>query len=367
MALYSDPKNEKYAKLREFVPIISWSQVYPVIYDKNKTILSMPPIINGEHSKIKLSTKNVFIEITCTDVTRGKIVLNTMVSMFSEYCSYKFNIEQVKIIRKTEEEKEESKSEHQQEGIIQSPDLACWDLDLQVDYVKALTGIEELNALQVKDLLVKMGLESNVKTEQSLVVRIPVTRSDILHACDLAEDVAIAYGINKIKLRIPKTHHIGRQLPLSQYTEKFRQLLAQAGYTECVTLSLLSIQDQFEKLRVDYEENQEKLVLISNPKTNEYKTCRMSLLPCLLKVFEANKEAPLPLKLFEINDVVMTDPHTHTGTCNQRRLCVLYANKTSGFEIIHGILDYVMAKFNIPNSEQHGYHIKKSNSNINKE
>jgi phenylalanyl-tRNA synthetase beta chain len=30
----------------------------------------MPPIINGEHSKITLDTKNVFIECTATDLTK---------------------------------------------------------------------------------------------------------------------------------------------------------------------------------------------------------------------------------------------------------------------------------------------------------
>ena len=44
------------------MPIIRDSPVYPVIYDSNRVVLSLPPIINGEHSKIKLETKDVFIE-----------------------------------------------------------------------------------------------------------------------------------------------------------------------------------------------------------------------------------------------------------------------------------------------------------------
>lgn len=41
--------------------------------------MSLPPIINGAHSAISLETKNVFIECTATDLTKAKIVLNTMV------------------------------------------------------------------------------------------------------------------------------------------------------------------------------------------------------------------------------------------------------------------------------------------------
>jgi len=44
-----------------------------------RTVLSLPPIINGAHSAITLQTKNVFIECTATDLTKAKIVLNTMV------------------------------------------------------------------------------------------------------------------------------------------------------------------------------------------------------------------------------------------------------------------------------------------------
>jgi phenylalanyl-tRNA synthetase beta chain len=56
--------------LRHYLPIIRDSSVYPVIKDSNGVVLSMPPIINGEHSKITLDTKNVFIECTATDLTK---------------------------------------------------------------------------------------------------------------------------------------------------------------------------------------------------------------------------------------------------------------------------------------------------------
>lgn len=44
-----------------------------------RTVLSLPPIINGARSAITLKTKNVFIECTATDLTKAKIVLNMMV------------------------------------------------------------------------------------------------------------------------------------------------------------------------------------------------------------------------------------------------------------------------------------------------
>jgi phenylalanyl-tRNA synthetase beta chain len=81
---------EKDMKLKHYLHIIRSSPVYPVIHDKNRRVLSLPPIINGDHSKISIATKNVLIECTATDLTRAKIVLDTVVAMFSQYCDQPF-------------------------------------------------------------------------------------------------------------------------------------------------------------------------------------------------------------------------------------------------------------------------------------
>lgn len=59
-------------------------QVYPVIKDANGDVLSLPPVINGHLSRIRLGTTDVLIECTATDLTKANIVLDTMVTMFSD-------------------------------------------------------------------------------------------------------------------------------------------------------------------------------------------------------------------------------------------------------------------------------------------
>lgn len=78
--------------LKEYLPIIRDSPLYPVILDKNDVVCSVPPIINGEHSKITLDTKNVFIEVTATDRTKALIVLDTITTMFGEYLATPFEV-----------------------------------------------------------------------------------------------------------------------------------------------------------------------------------------------------------------------------------------------------------------------------------
>lgn len=54
-------------QLKQYLHIIEDKPVYPVIYDSKGRVLSLPPIINGDLSRITLNTKNVFIECTATD------------------------------------------------------------------------------------------------------------------------------------------------------------------------------------------------------------------------------------------------------------------------------------------------------------
>ena len=60
---------------------------------------------------------------------------------------------------------------------------------------------------------------------------------------------------------------------------------------------------------------------------------RTSLLPGILKTISANKHHPLPIKIFEVSDVVFRDEGLERRARNQRNCCALYAGKTSGLEV----------------------------------
>lgn len=62
-------------KLKKFLPIIEDKPKYPYFHDQNGTVLSLPPIINSEATKITMDTKNVLIEITGTDLHKIEISL----------------------------------------------------------------------------------------------------------------------------------------------------------------------------------------------------------------------------------------------------------------------------------------------------
>ena len=50
-----------------------------------------------------------------------------------------------------------------------------------------------------------------------------------MHPCDIAEDVAIAYGYNNIKRTIPKMATVGAQQPLNHFSDLIRNEVAAMG------------------------------------------------------------------------------------------------------------------------------------------
>ncbi|TDG48749.1 hypothetical protein AWZ03_004861 [Drosophila navojoa] len=323
-----------HAQLKQYLPIIRDSPVYPVIYDANRVVLSLPPIINGDHSKISLKTKNVFIECTATDLTKAKVVLDTIVCLFSEHCAKKFTVEPCDVV--------------QTDGtIISYPELAVRTERVSVKRANAYIGINE-PANKLADMLTRMYLETEVdaKDGDSLNVKIPPTRHDVIHACDVYEDIAIAFGYNNIKKSLPAFMQIAKQFPLNKLTEQLREQVAQSGFTEALTFTLCSRDDIALKLNKKIEAL--PAVHIGNPKTLEFQVVRTTLLPGLLKTLVANRKMPLPMKLFEISDVVLADEGAEVGARNERRLCAVNCNKSAGFEVVHGLLDRVMQVLSVP-------------------
>jgi len=324
--------------LKPYVPIIKDSPVYPVILDSEETVMSLPPIINGSKSKITLNTKNVFIECTATDLTKANIVLDTMVTMFSEYCAQPFTAEPVTVNYVDESG-----------AIVESyvtPKLFTRTECAKVDFCNSLIGIQ-ITADEMKTLCnkVQLGPAQLLENDTVLEVTVPPTRSDILHAVDIAEDIGIAYGYNNIVKKVPTTCTVGGEQPLNLLGDLLRDEIGRAGYIEVLTHGLCSRRDNFTALRRPIT----AAVALSNPANIEYEVVRTTLLPGLLKTLQHNKSASFTngFRLFEISDVVMPDDkcvvtETIVGARNARRVCAVYAGPTSGFEIIHGLVDRIM-------------------------
>ena len=346
--LKEDPKLGKYLYLLE------GKERYPVMMDSNGVIMSLPPIINSQHTKMTLNTHNVLIDVTGLDYTKCEIVLNTLIAMFSIYSKTPFTVEEIKVV-----------NQKTGEGKIY-PDLTPRIFKTDIKYLKTISGITDIVPEKMVQLLEKMELKAKVLNSNELEVSAPITRSDILHPCDIAEDLAISYGYNNITKELTKTKTHGIQQPYNKLTDLFRNEMSMGGYVEFLTMALLSHKDMFTNML--QEEKDEKTVQILYSKTKEFEYIRSSLIPGILKSIEGNKANQLPFKIFEISDVVVTDENNEVGASNRRKLCFAYANTSSAMEIVQGMVDLLMKKiglsFNNEKDKNQNYTIKKSNNPI---
>lgn len=322
---------EKDRNLAKYLPIIRDSPVYPVIYDANRVVCSLPPVINGDHSKITTKTKNVFIEVTATDKTKVEIVVNMVVTMFSQYTAEKFTIEPVKVV-----------SEHNNET-RQVPSLDPRETQAEVDYIISCTGIDT-SPQEICDLLKRMSYNASPsKSDPNLIdVQVPCTRADVLHQADIMEDVCIAYGFNKLPRAFPKVGStVAQPLAINKLGDILRQESAMAGWAEVLPLILCSHDENFAWL--NRKDDGTTAVRLANPKTAEYQVVRTSLIPGLLKTLRENKHHSVPIKIFECSDVAFKAPELERKARNERHFAAAWYGKTSGFEIVHGLLDRLMA------------------------
>lgn len=323
--------------LRHFLPIIRDKPLYPVIRDANGRVLSLPPIINGHHSRLRAGhTRNILIECTATDLTKARVVLDTLVTMFSEYCARPFSVEPVRVTQADG-------------GQVEYPDLATRHEELSLADVRRGLGVASLTAADVAGHLSRMALAATpCHCGAHVSVAVPPTRHDVLHAVDLIEDVAIAYGYDRLERALPPaTNCAGRQQPRNQLSELLRGELAAAGFTEVLTFALCARDDVSSKLRRG-PAGCADAVHIGNPKSSEFQVARTSLLPGILKTVAHNRQVALPLRLFEVQDVVLKDAHVEVGARNERRVCAVSYSRSSGFEVIHGLLDRIMQLLQVP-------------------
>lgn len=325
MAFYEKDKH-----LGRFLHIIRDAPVYPVIYDANRTVLSMPPIINGDHSKISKDTKNILIEMTATDATKLDIVAKIMATTFSVHCGDKFTIEPVQIA-----------SDHNGQTRV-TPSLDPRHTEVEVDYLNACTGLTEPPDVLCK-LLAKMAYVASPHPSDAnlLSVAIPPTRADVLHQCDVMEDLAICYGYNNLPRSSPnKSATIGAPLMINKLSDIIRYEAAMAGWREVMPLILCSHDENFAWL--NRKDDGASAVRLANPKSLEYQIVRTSLLPGLLKTIRENTAHAVPIRIFEAADVAFKDTREERQARNERHFAAAWYGKSSGFEMVHGLLDRVL-------------------------
>lgn len=89
-----------------------------------------------------------------------------------------------------------------------TPSLTYNNFTLELAYINRLLGLD-IDTTKAAECATKMGLTVLEQDDQKLKIEFAPTRSDILHPCDIIEDVGIGYGYNNIARVFPETNTVG--------------------------------------------------------------------------------------------------------------------------------------------------------------
>ena len=309
-------------KGKAYAHLIDSFDKYPLILDKDDQVLSMPPIINGELTKIKEDTHNIIVDVTGTDERAVNQALNIICSSFAEVGG------QIKSMEVKYEDK-----------TIVSPDSTPQEMNVHVDTANELIGGTDLNAEDIKGLLEKARFDAEVLNDNEVKAIIPAYRVDILHEVDIVENIAVQYHINSVEAKLPEINTVAYENDWFRSESIIREAMVGLGFQEIMSLMLTSEEAHYEKMNQEEKPH----VQVARPITIDRTMIRTSLINSLMEFLEDNKHEDLPQKIFEIGDVLYLDDSKENKTVSSKKLAALICHSTANFTEIKSVMTSVLS------------------------
>ncbi len=262
---------------RQYSSILEGQKRFPVIKDSDGNVLSFPPIINSELTRVTERIKNLLIDVTAIDLRAAE---DTLAIIAFTLADASFRIESVKLSYKGKN--------------LETPrtNPATWKIDKE--YVNRLLGLK-LSTGQIIQCLKRSRL-GGAAGGNKVVCKIPRYRLDIMHGVDLLEDIAIGYGIHRMKPSIPSAASAGSKEPVLKILDSVREVLAGLGMLEVMNFNLVSRKTQYE-MSGRPESN---VLAVEQTKSIEHEVLRDSIIPSLMQTLSRNIHEPYPQMIFEV-------------------------------------------------------------------
>jgi phenylalanyl-tRNA synthetase beta chain len=305
---------------KEYAWIVEGFKEYPMILDNKDMVLSMPPIINGEYTRVNEFTAELFIDVTGTDLKAITEVLNVICTTLADRGA----------------EIHEVHNHYPDGSVLITPNLRPWEMEVDNRYVNATLGVELTPEESVLELE-KMGYSAQI-VWNIIKVNVPCYRADIMHPIDLIEDIAIAHDYDNFEPKIPPLLSEAGEDPVEVFSRSLRNFLVGHGLLEVVTFMMSNKDKLFKRMEMP----EESICETENPKMEAYDSLRSWLLPSLMEILSFNKHHPYPQNLYEVDDVVVIDPTTETGARSRRRLVVVQCHARANFSDIKALMNSIL-------------------------
>lgn len=268
---------------KQYGHILSAFERYPLIVDSAGTVLSFPPIINSQATKVNEGCRNLFVEVTATDQETAEDLLAIIAMTLYDAG---FEIRTVSIVHSGSRNKK-----------IETPQMKPKVISADVDYINSILGLT-LDTKQIITCLKKSRLDAKAPNRKKIACTIPRYRIDIYDPIDISEEVAIGYGIYNLEPQFPTSPTAGNKDSLSVYFDKIREAMIGLGMIESLNFMLTSKQVQYGSFGII--PTKEDVLSVDTSKSTEHEILRDSLVPVLLQSLSYNIHEQYPQRLFEI-------------------------------------------------------------------
>jgi phenylalanyl-tRNA synthetase beta chain len=299
----------------DYAWILEGKDRYPLIVDAEDQVLSFPPIINGTVTQVREDSSDLFLDITGLDEDACRYSLRILATMLAERGG---KIEAVKVVYPDRE--------------LLMPDLEPVPRTVALADILPWTGLDMVADDATRALRI-MGFDAEVSEDgDHLELLIPPWRMDVLHDVDIAEDLSIGFGYERVRGVLPRVHTIGHDLPDEDIRRKAHVAFEGRGYTEVMNFVLSSEEEQYGRMGVEAPEGVTRII---NPITEQYTIVRTHMVPDLLSYLGRNTHHDYPQEVYEVGPVIL-DGH------NQLRTAAVSCHAKAGFTAAKSLVEGVL-------------------------
>jgi len=235
--------------------------------------------------------------------------------------------------------------------MIITPNLKFEEMNLNIDYANKLLGMK-FTVNEVKNLLIKMGIEVDIIDKETINVKIPPYRTDIIHPMDIVEEIAIAKGYENFVPEKLNVCTIGKKDKFYKFCDEIRMYMVGLNFFEIMSLNLTNKKTLFKKMNIISKEN--TVVETENALSTEHCVMRDNLLVSLLSFLEKNKTKEYPQKIFEIGECIVCNKNNN-GNNNKElknfdeitKISGIIASTKTNFSEMKSIIGGILKNFDV--------------------
>ncbi|MDE1810983.1 MAG: phenylalanine--tRNA ligase subunit beta [Candidatus Micrarchaeota archaeon] len=307
---------------------------YPFVADAEKTI-SLAPIINSELTKITETTTEIFVEITGTSVFAVRDALNLLACRFIDSGG------QVQPCTIVYGKKAELTPE------LNYREMKVRDLSIE----KSLGAYIDPN--KIITMANRMGYVA-AKLGKDTLFYVPPYRLDVLNEQDIIDDMAVAYGYEKITPIPIMGSAVGIEDESTARANRLARTMLGLGFGEAVNNYLTNEGLNFNAMT---DKEAKGSVKVAHAKTEEITMLRTTLIPGLLQNLSSSAHDPMPQMLFEIGPVFAFDGKK---IAEGKRIGIMGEHSRANFSEIKSVVESAlrslgMGSFSLAAKEVNGF------------